>query len=51
MTPSNIGTIWVDPHNPDIVMVAALGRTLFEKHSARRVQIHRRRQDLAQRFI
>ena len=44
----HIGNMWVDPHNPDIVLVAALGRTYSKNAAARRLQNHRRRQDLAQ---
>ena len=32
----HIGNLWVDPHNPDIVMVAALGRT-YSKSNERGV--------------
>ena len=32
----HIGNMWVDPHNPDIVLVAALGRT-YSKNEQRGV--------------
>ena len=43
-----IGKVIVNPRNPDIVFVAALGHPYGPKHGTRRFPHHRRRQDLGQ---